>query len=226
MMSRLPQRSCMVVLMICLTSMPIIMSGNTASARPGYNEQINVGSVRDYVGWYVNDTKVSISFHLVVDAVYTDSVIISLHNDSCCIPDIVSNYIVNISIVHRTDMIGLPEYSGISHTSWARIDIAMMIDANGTRAYNRDNGLLMMADMDVNGTWIFVLSTQSSTIDTTSLQDILIYGVILVAIAMIVLIVYALVIYPRYHRYKEAKREVKIGAKRRNKTQPANPRKK
>jgi p-aminobenzoyl-glutamate transporter AbgT len=115
------------------------------------------------------------------------------------------------------DVINLPAYVGISHTSWSRNELAQMIDSNGTRAYNRDNGMLILMDVNVTNIWVLVMS-DTVMMSYDSLDNIIFIGLITIVCVIITLIVYALYIYPRIHRYQQKKREVMIGATRKKKT--------
>lgn len=216
-MPRLTYRLYITLLLVCIVTISTVTNDSTSSGRPSFIEQISPGTSYEYTGWYVNTTRVNLSFGVTIDAVFDDYVIASIQNHGMTIPDNVSDYILSVVILHRMDIIDLPYYVGISHTSWPREAVAQLTDSNGTRVYDRNDGMIRLIDENVTNIWLFIVSTFSTNVNTQSLNYTIIICLIIVVGMIIGLVIYALYIYPRFHQYQQKKREVKIGATRKKK---------
>jgi len=77
--------------------------------------------------------------------------------------------------------------------------------------------MVMMADVNVAGIWMFMVSETTTSPSVNIPDEWVIIGLIVVIIVMVALIVYALYIYPKIHLYQQKKREVMLGATRKKK---------
>jgi hypothetical protein len=205
--------------MLCLVAWYAPLASISASDRPSYKEQISAGIVCWYTGWYFNATKISINFTLTIDAVNDDNVTVSLREITGNISSLLKAYIINASVRHRMDMVGLLRYRGLTYSSWDSTDIVEVTDADGTRGYDRVDGLIYVIDVVISTIPLTVVLTSTNRSVVQYLDKVVIVGITIIVIFIVVLILYSLVIYPRLHRRQEKQREVRTGAKRRKQVQ-------